>query len=158
MHADILGLPNTLPSSVFPEDDSEQFRASVSIVTLVVEIGTNSRSERPKKLPTGWFNWFIPLFKTPDIDVLHQSSIDGFLFLRFLRILCVICIFGACITWPILFPLHILGGGGGKQLDSITFGNVKKTSWYFAHAILAWVFFGRLRSVEGEYLGTLTNA
>ncbi|KFY40939.1 hypothetical protein V495_05162 [Pseudogymnoascus sp. VKM F-4514 (FW-929)] len=98
--------------------------------------------ERPKKLPTGWFNWFIPLFKTPDIDVLHQSSMDGFLFLRFLRILCVICVFGACVTWPILFPLHILGGGGGKQLDSISFGNVKKTSWYFAHAFLAWVYFG----------------
>ncbi|KFY31430.1 hypothetical protein V493_01115 [Pseudogymnoascus sp. VKM F-4281 (FW-2241)] len=98
--------------------------------------------ERPKKLPTGWFNWFKPLFKTSDLDVLHQSSIDGFLFLRFLRILCVICVFGACITWPVLFPVHILGGGDGMQLDSLTFGNVKKPSWYFVHAFLAWIFFG----------------
>ncbi|KFZ08124.1 hypothetical protein V502_09528 [Pseudogymnoascus sp. VKM F-4520 (FW-2644)] len=98
--------------------------------------------ERPKKLPTGWFNWFKPLFGTPDLDVLHQSSIDGFLFLRFLRILCVICLFGACLTWPVLFPLHILGGGSGSQLDSLTFGNVKKPSWYFVHAFLAWIYFG----------------
>ncbi|KFY69376.1 hypothetical protein V496_00311 [Pseudogymnoascus sp. VKM F-4515 (FW-2607)] len=98
--------------------------------------------ERPKKLPTGWFNWFKPLFKTPDLDVLHKSSIDGFLFLRFLRVLCVICLFGACVTWPVLFPLHILGGGNGSQLDSLTFGNVKEPSWYFVHAFLAWIFFG----------------
>ncbi|OBT76340.1 hypothetical protein VF21_03585 [Pseudogymnoascus sp. 05NY08] len=98
--------------------------------------------ERPKKLPTGWFNWFKPLFNTPDLDVLHQSSIDGFLFLRFLRILCVICLVGACITWPVLFPLHIMGGGGGSQLDALTFGNVKNPSWYFVHAFLAWIFFG----------------
>ncbi|KFY77637.1 hypothetical protein V499_03032 [Pseudogymnoascus sp. VKM F-103] len=98
--------------------------------------------ERPKKLPSGWFNWLKPLFKTPDLDVLHKSSIDGFLFLRFLRILCTICIVGACITWPVLFPLHILGGGGGSQLDALTFGNVKKPSWYFVHAFLAWIFFG----------------
>ena len=145
MYADILGLPNTLPSCLFPEVDSEQCRVSVS---WSCKYGGRwgqvliSHSERPKKLPTGWFNWFKPLFGTPDLDVLHQSSIDGFLFLRFLRILCVICLFGACLTWPVLFPLHILGGGNGSQLDSLTFGNVKKPSWYFVHAFLAWIYFG----------------
>ncbi|OBT63937.1 hypothetical protein VE03_05927 [Pseudogymnoascus sp. 23342-1-I1] len=107
--------------------------------TILSSLGSH---ERPKNLPTGWFNWFEPLFKTPDLDVLHQSSIDGFLFLRFLRILCVICLVGACITWPVLFPLHIFGGGTGTQLDSLTFGNVTKPSWYFVHAFLAWIFFG----------------
>lgn len=116
------------------------------MVAIVVEHVSriNDRSERPKKLPTGWFNWFKPLFNTPDLEVLHQSSIDGFLFLRFLRILGVICLVGALITWPVLFPLHILGGGTGTQLDSLTFGNVTKPSLYFVHAFLAWIYFGAL--------------
>lgn len=56
----------------------------------------------------------------------------------------MICVFGACVTWPVLFPVHILGGGNGMQLDSLTFGNVKKPSWYFVHAFLAWIYFGTL--------------
>lgn len=99
-------------------------------------------SERSEKLPSGWFNWLKPLLKVPDSEVLNKSSIDGFLFLRFLKVLCVICLVGACITWPVLFPIHILGGAGKKELDALTFGNVSRPSWYFVHAFLAWIFFG----------------
>ncbi|PVH71300.1 DUF221-domain-containing protein [Cadophora sp. DSE1049] len=98
--------------------------------------------ERSKPLPDGWFNWVIPFWKTPDIEILNHASLDGFLFLRYIKMLTVICIVGCCITWPVLFPIHIYGGGGTKELDMLTFGNVKHTSWLWAHAMVGWVHFG----------------
>ncbi|KAE8446486.1 hypothetical protein EG329_011949 [Mollisiaceae sp. DMI_Dod_QoI] len=98
--------------------------------------------ERTKPLPTGWVNWMKQFWNTPDIEVLHRTSFDGFLFLRYLKILCVICCFGMLIMWPILLPLHTYGGGGNQQLDLLTFGNIAHPSWCYVHAFLAWIFFG----------------
>ncbi|ESZ90243.1 hypothetical protein SBOR_9369 [Sclerotinia borealis F-4128] len=98
--------------------------------------------ERSVELPSGWFNWVKPFFNTPDEAVLNQSSLDGYLFLRFLKIMCVICLVGCCLVFPILIPLHVLGGAGNEQLDQLTFGNVTDPRVYYVHAFLAWLFFG----------------
>lgn len=55
------------------------------------------------------------------------------------------CVGGICITWPVLFAINATGGGGQTQLDSISFSNINKNThknWYFAHALVAWVFYG----------------
>ena len=106
---------------------------------------TNLCSERSPKLPSGWINWTKDFYKVPDITALNYSSLDGYLFLRYLKIVCIICGVGCIIVWPVLIPLHILGGVGDKQLDLLTFGNVAHPSWYFAHAFLAWIYFGKSR-------------
>ncbi|CAG8975321.1 hypothetical protein HYALB_00005651 [Hymenoscyphus albidus] len=98
--------------------------------------------DRSPALPSGWFNWIKPFYETPDTVVLNHSSLDGFLFLRFLKVLCVICAVGCILTWPTLLPYHALGGGNNTQLDQLTFGNVKNPSWFYLHAFLAWLFFG----------------
>ncbi|KAG9233741.1 hypothetical protein BJ875DRAFT_484855 [Amylocarpus encephaloides] len=98
--------------------------------------------DRSPELPNGWFNWFKPFYQTPDTVALNHSSLDAFLFLRYLKILCVITVVGMLITWPILIPIHALGGGGGKQLDKLTFANVKHVQWLYVHAIISWVYFG----------------
>ncbi|KAK4936653.1 hypothetical protein LTR10_022505 [Elasticomyces elasticus] len=98
--------------------------------------------ERSPKLPTGWFNWILPFSRIPDTYVLNHSSLDGYLFLRFLKILVVICFVGLCITWPILLPIHATGGGGLTQLDKLAFGNVFYLSRFWAHAIVLWIYFG----------------
>jgi calcium permeable stress-gated cation channel len=64
----------------------------------------------------------------------------------------VICLVGCCVTWPVLIPLHVHGGMGSEQLDAITFGNVANHSWYYAHALQAWVFFGKLNAIR-TFLG-----
>jgi hypothetical protein len=101
-------------------------------------------SERAKPLPLGWFNWQKTFYNVPDIEVLNRSSLDGFLFLRYLKILCIICGVGCVITWPVLIPLHRYGGNGLEQLNMLAFGNVKDPMWYFVHAGQAWLFFGAL--------------
>ncbi|KAI1623017.1 hypothetical protein EDD37DRAFT_453024 [Exophiala viscosa] len=98
--------------------------------------------ERSPKLPTGWFNWILPFCRIPDTHVLNHSSLDGYLFLRFLKILVVICFVGICITWPILLPIHATGGGGLTQLDQLAFGNVVHLDRFWAHAVVLWIYFG----------------
>ncbi|KAG5945925.1 hypothetical protein E4U53_006657 [Claviceps sorghi] len=93
-------------------------------------------------LPGGWFNWIIPFFKTPDNWVLNHGSLDGFFFLRFLKILRNICLCGCLVTFPILFPIHAMGGVGLTDLDKLTIGNVKDPQKLLAHVFVAWAFFG----------------
>lgn len=66
---------------------------------------------------------------------------DGYLFLRFLRILCATCFTGCLITWPVLLPINANGGGGNSQLDMLSFSNVKHPDWYYAHAVMGCVLF-----------------
>lgn len=98
--------------------------------------------DRSPKLPSGWFNWFVPFCRIPDTYVLNHSSLDGYLFLRFLKILTVICLVGVCITWPILIPIHATGGGGLEQLDQLAFGNVVHKERFYSHAVVLWIYFG----------------
>lgn len=74
--------------------------------------------------------------------MLNHSSLDGYLFLRFLRVLAVICVVGILLLWPILIPLHITGGAGNHALDAVTLGNVVNPKRLYAHTALAWVYFG----------------
>lgn len=93
-------------------------------------------------LPSGWFDWIVPFFKVPDTLVLNHGSLDGFFFLRFLKVLRNICFGGCLILWPVLFPIHATGGGGLTELDLLTIGNVKHANRLYAHAFMAWTFFG----------------
>jgi hypothetical protein len=98
--------------------------------------------QRTPELPSGLFNWFGAFWKVPDAHVLQYHSLDGFFFLRFLKIACVIAVVGMAITWPILFPINATGGNGKTQFDILSFGNVKNQYRYFAHALVSWVFYG----------------
>lgn len=103
--------------------------------------------ERSPELPSGWINWFGTFFKIEDNHVLHHSSLDGYLFLRFLRVLCAICFFGCLITWPILFPIHATGGNGNNQLDILSFSNVKDANKYYANVFMALIYFSRFAAL-----------
>ncbi|KAL8894034.1 MAG: hypothetical protein Q9192_004690 [Flavoplaca navasiana] len=105
-------------------------------------LGSLRPQERSPALPQGMLNWFGAFAKIPDSFVLNHQSLDGFLFLRFLKVASATCLVGCCITWPILFPINITGGGGLKQLNLLTFGNVVDKNRYYAHVFTAWIFLG----------------
>lgn len=95
------------------------------------------------RLPDGWFNWIKPFFQTPDTVVLNHGSLDGFFFLRYLKMLRNICFVGCLIAWPLLFPLHATGGNGQQELELLTMGNVKNPNRLYANALVAWLLFGK---------------
>ncbi|KAL4907575.1 hypothetical protein BDW74DRAFT_166891 [Aspergillus multicolor] len=93
---------------------------------------------------TGLVGWVKDMYKLPDEYVLQHHSMDAYLLLRFLKLISMICFVGACITFPILFPINATGGAGKEQLDILSMSNVADTKYarYFAHALVAWVFVG----------------
>lgn len=96
-----------------------------------------------------------------DEHILNHHSLDAFLYIRFLKMLTILSFVGACITWPVLFPVNATGGKGQSGLDKISFSNVIDGPRYFAHAIMAWVFFGWVMFVIGRetiYLAKVRTA
>ncbi|KAH8670797.1 hypothetical protein BX600DRAFT_229607 [Xylariales sp. PMI_506] len=115
------------------------FRRIYSPRTYIDVIPEKDRTPSSSVARLGWIEAFVRL---DDKFVLEHSSLDGYLFLRFLRNIILICIIGICITWVVLFPVNATGGGQASQLDRLGFGNVRDQSKLWAHAAVAWVFYG----------------
>ncbi|KAG6366797.1 hypothetical protein INS49_000977 [Diaporthe citri] len=108
-------------------------------------IGSLRENERTPALPGGYLNWIGRFWKIPDSLALQTQSLDSYLYLRFIRMTVVICFVGCCITWPVLFPVNITGGGGQKQLDILSYANINPNTQgnrYYAHTFVAWVYYG----------------
>ncbi|KAI1142278.1 DUF221-domain-containing protein [Hypoxylon sp. FL0543] len=108
-------------------------------------LGSLRPSERSPALPNGLFNWISPFWKIPDIHSLQHQSLDAYLFLRFLRIIVVICFVGCCMLWPVLFPVNATGSGPAQQVDILAYSHVNRDTEqnrYYAHTFMAWIFYG----------------
>lgn len=105
-------------------------------------LGALRPNERTPDLPNGFFNWIPAFYQIPDTYVLQHHSMDGYLFLRFLKISVVCCLVGCVITFPVLFPVNITGGGVKTQFEILTMANVTDNYFkMFAHAGCAIIFF-----------------
>ncbi|KAI2603260.1 DUF221-domain-containing protein [Hypoxylon fragiforme] len=104
-------------------------------------IGSIPEKDRTPSASRSYFNWVHTMRQVPDKFILYHESLDAFLYLRFLRTIIFICFVGCCLTWPILMPINATGGGSSTELDKIGIGNIKKKSHYYAHAVMACVFF-----------------
>ncbi|KAH6894584.1 hypothetical protein B0T10DRAFT_536687 [Thelonectria olida] len=91
------------------------------------------------ELPNGWFDWFKPFLRVPDSFVINECSLDGFLFLRLLKVLCIICLVGICFVCPILLPIN---RGGKYEPFALTICNVPSSEYYWAHVVASWLFLG----------------
>ncbi|KAI0387662.1 DUF221-domain-containing protein [Hypomontagnella monticulosa] len=108
-------------------------------------LGSLRTSERSPVLPNGWFDWIGPFRQIPDTYSLQHQSLDAYFFLRFLRILVVICFVGCCILWPVLFPVNATGHGAAEQVDILSYAHINKdteSNRYYAHTFMAWIFYG----------------
>ncbi|EER36892.1 DUF221 domain-containing protein [Histoplasma capsulatum H143] len=124
-------------------------------------LGNIHEHERSPELPSGWINWIGAFFNLSDTYVLQHSSLDGYFFLRFLRLMSVTCFVGCLVVWPILFPIHATGGAGNTQLDALSFSNVTDPNRYYAHVLVAWMFFSFIFYMvtrEGMFYATLRQA
>ncbi|KAF1980683.1 DUF221-domain-containing protein [Aulographum hederae CBS 113979] len=120
-----------------------QIRTKYSkIYTPRTYIGVVPEKHRTPLLPKGTRKWLNTFRQLNDKFVLRHQSLDGYLYLRFLRTIIFICFVGCCITWPILFPVNATGGGSASQLDRISFSNINGNLRLYAHAVVAWVFLG----------------
>ncbi|KAM0723363.1 hypothetical protein Q7P37_000349 [Cladosporium fusiforme] len=105
--------------------------------TYLETLYTRQRSPKQSSGVLGWrkeYSWM------QDDFVLGHSSIDNYLWLRFFKMLCLMCLVGCFITWPVLFPVNATGGGTQSGLDILSFSNVTPGPRYYAQAFVAWAF------------------
>lgn len=77
-----------------------------------------------------------------DYIVLKDQSLDAYLFLRFVRWLIRIALYGCAITWPILLPVNATGGGRTSQFDTLAVTNVRSPTRFYGHVACAGLFYG----------------
>lgn len=99
-----------------------------------------SEKDRTPSTAASGVSWYKDYARLDDIFVLRHHSFDAFLYLRFFRMIILICGMGCLLTWPILLPVNARGGGSGQQLDKLAFGNVAQPRKCWAHAIVAILF------------------
>jgi calcium permeable stress-gated cation channel len=103
---------------------------------------TRHRHRTPSSSTNG-VKWLHDFRSLDDKFVLRHQSLDGYLFLRFFKLIILISFIGCLLSWPILLPVNSTGGGKSSQLDKLAFGNVEDNKRFYAHAIVAWLFLGR---------------
>lgn len=103
---------------------------------------------RTETAPKGPFSWLTYLLAKPRTFYIQYAGTDGYFFLRFLFEFFCVCVLGAVITWPILFPVNATNGNNNtpgsnvKGFDILTFANIKDKWRTFAHVFLSWILFG----------------
>jgi hypothetical protein len=108
------------------------------------------------------FGWIKDFKNLKDEYILDHQSIDGYLFVRFFKVMIVVCFLGACITWPVLFPVNATGGAGQQQFDLLSMSNVKNegvnVNRYYAHAGISAIFLSMFPLITGELHANLLQA
>ncbi|KAF1950638.1 DUF221-domain-containing protein [Byssothecium circinans] len=118
-----------------------RFRRLYAPRTYVDSVGEQRKT--PPQAP-GFFGWIKSFKGIKDEYILDHQSIDGFLFVRFFKVLMGISLLGCVVCWPVLFPVNATGGAGNQQLDILSMSNIalSRPNRYYAHALISWVFLG----------------
>ncbi|KAK8173604.1 hypothetical protein IWX90DRAFT_427419 [Phyllosticta citrichinensis] len=98
--------------------------------------------EKTPRDPGTVFGWIKKFAQFSDWQILNSQSLDAYLYVRFLKVIIAVCFVGTVITGAVLLPINATGGGGQKQLDMLSFSNIVDPNRYYAHALVAWFFFG----------------
>lgn len=97
--------------------------------------------KRPQPLPSGLWQWIIPLLKKSDNFIIQQAGLDGYFFLRYLLVISVYCGVSMLYIFPTLIPINVVHGVRHSGFDMLAFSNVDEKHRYYGHVFCAWAFF-----------------
>ncbi|EOA87928.1 phosphate metabolism protein 7 [Exserohilum turcicum] len=127
------------------------FRRVYAPRTYLNHLGKQRQTPPPSP---GLFGWIKDFAGLKDEYILDHQSIDGYLFVRFFKVLIVTSFLGCLITWPVLFPVNATGGAGQTQLDLLSMSNVDpkgtNVNRYYAHAVITFIFLSLVLVIIGR--------
>ncbi|EGW31007.1 uncharacterized protein SPAPADRAFT_56937 [Spathaspora passalidarum NRRL Y-27907] len=97
--------------------------------------------KKPEPLPKDPFRWVFILLTKPQSFILQQAGLDGYFFLRYLKIFAYLFL-GGLLTYIILLPINATNGNGNKGFDQLSIANVVHRQRYYAHVFVGWVWYG----------------
>ncbi|RLV89437.1 Uncharacterized protein RSN1 [Spathaspora sp. JA1] len=97
--------------------------------------------KKPEPLPKDPFRWILILLTKPQSFILQQAGLDGYFFLRYLKIFAYLFL-GGLLTYIILLPVNATNGNGNHGFDQLSIANVIHRHRYYAHVFVGWVWYG----------------
>ena len=85
--------------------------------TFLGTVPEKNRTPASSSTGTGWFHDFR---KLPSRFVLTHSSLDAYLYLRFLKFIIAVCFLGSCLVLPVLIPVNATAGGRNATVTVCT--------------------------------------
>lgn len=101
--------------------------------------------ERTEPQAASPISWLTQLWRKKDNKILEEAGLDGYFFLRYIRLSFIITVVGIICLYPILLPVNATGKGVAKGLNLIGFTNIlspEQSNRFYAHVLLGWIFFG----------------
>ncbi|CCD23314.1 Phm7p NDAI_0B02790 [Naumovozyma dairenensis CBS 421] len=108
----------------------------------LTDIQTIKEEERTDEVPSGYFQWVPFLLGKPHSFLIQHTSLDGYLFLRYIGIFATTSLLLCFILFPILLPVNATNGNNLKGFELLSFANVTNKNRFFAHVFLSWIVFG----------------
>lgn len=96
---------------------------------------------RPPELSKDPISWIWVLAKRSHSQMIQQAGLDGYFYLRFMIIMCLIFL-GGILTWTVLLPVNATNGRGHDGFDQLSISNVIDSDRYYAHVLIGWIFYG----------------
>lgn len=113
-------------------------------------VATIPSRNRTPKTPDSRFGWIPSFWRLPDEYILNHHSLDGFLFLRFIKLLAALCFLG-CFSWIILFPMNATGHGGQSQFSALSISNIPNSgNRYYAQTLVGFIFWALVLLLVGR--------
>ena len=91
------------------------------------------------------FGWISDFRKVPDEYILSHNGIDGYFYIRFFKMITIICAVGWPFTWAVLMSVYGTSHQGAQQFDKISFSNIapaQDANRLYATNFVAWVYYG----------------
>jgi hypothetical protein len=109
----------------------------------VYEPKRRCRKDRSPKVSLSSFplSWILPLWSISEKDTLDMIGLDGYMFLRYIRMLTIIFLSIGTYSLAILFPVYYSNSNLSIGINSITMANIKlgdNSLW--ASFISIWLF------------------
>lgn len=98
---------------------------------------------RPRPLDSGIISWLRDLVTRREAEILQDAGLDGYFFLRYLRLIFIISVIGILFLFPILLPVNATAHGSENGFNLLSFTNtVRFPKRYYAHVFMGWIFYG----------------
>ncbi|KAJ2714018.1 phosphate metabolism protein 7 [Coemansia spiralis] len=107
---------------------------------------------RPPPVGRGVLAWIPAALRAPDVEVIRQSGLDAYMFLRSIRTMFLMFGVIGVVSAATVLPINILGTGGQRGLNALSIGNVDpESNLLWVHiAVFALTIGWSIRCMVGE--------
>ncbi|KAJ1855070.1 phosphate metabolism protein 7 [Coemansia sp. RSA 1853] len=111
-----------------------------------------TKDKRPEPVSRGLFSWIPAVLRVPDTDIIQQSGLDTYMFLRSIRTMFIMFGVISIASAASILPVNVLGTMKLTGLNSLSMGNVDpRSNWLWVHiGFFAAIVWWSLWNIVGE--------